>query len=170
MKTNDSTKVGLFTKEYLNSLFDYKDGKLFWKVARSSRIKVGDEACSEWGNGYLGVRVDHKSIALHRVVWMMFNDILPNYIDHIDGNKHNNRIENLRSATHTENNRNVGIKRHNTSGFKNVSWDKTRKKWVVHLSFYNKTKFIGRYEDLELAALVAEEVRNKYHGDFARHQ
>jgi hypothetical protein len=95
---------------------------------------------------------------------------LPNFIDHIDCNKSNNKIENLRVATKSQNQCNRAITLLNKSGVKNVSWSKDRKEWVVQISVNGKKKFIGRYKDLELADLVAQEARDKFHGKFARHK
>jgi hypothetical protein len=90
-------------------------------------------------------------------------------VDHIDGNPSNNRIENLRGATNAQNLQNAKIHQNNTSGIKNVHFDKQKNRWNVQLRIDKKIKHFGLYKDLELAELVATEARNKYHGDFARH-
>ena len=98
----------------------------------------------------------------------MFNVYMPKEVDHIDGNSLNNKIENLREANRSENVCNIGIKKTNTSGYKGVHWDKARNKWMVTVQKNKKIVFNKRFEDLELAVLVAEEARNKYHKEFAR--
>jgi len=92
---------------------------------------------------------------------------MPLEVDHIDADRHNNQIENLRAATSAQNQRNKPLQRNNTSGHKNVRW--ANGKWAVELKINGKAKYFGRFEDLELAALMASEVRDKYHGEFARH-
>ena len=98
---------------------------------------------------------------------MLHHGYIPAEVDHIDTDRHNNRIENLRAATPAQNQRNKPIQRNNTSGHKNIRHKNG--KWVVELKINGKAKYFGRFEDLELAALVASEARDKYHGEFARH-
>ena len=155
-------------KEYLNALFEYKDGKLYWKVNKTTRNLIGKEVGSGTGNGYLSVMVDGRNYRIHRLIYMMHYGYMPEVVDHIDGNKTNNKIENLREATPSENNCNTKIRIDNSSGYKNVSWSKDRNKWVVRIQI-NKKLRQWYVEDLELAALVAEEARDKYHKQFANH-
>jgi hypothetical protein len=97
----------------------------------------------------------------------MHHGFMPQEVDHIDADRHNNNIENLRAATPAQNQRNKPIQRNNSSGYKNIRYKNG--KWVVELKVNGKAKYFGRFEDLELAALVAFEARDKYHGEFARH-
>jgi hypothetical protein len=94
---------------------------------------------------------------------------LPEFLDHIDGNTFNNCIENLRPATISQNNCNQVIRKDNTSGIKGVSWCKTWKKWKVRVQINRKRISFGYFKNLELAELVAIEARNKFHGNFAKH-
>jgi len=158
----------LITKEYLNDLFIYKEGKLFWKRSPARRIKVGTEACSLSGNGYLRVAIKQIHYPLHRIIFMMHHGYLPKYVDHIDGNPLNNCIDNLREATQTQNLYNAKKRKDNSSGLKGISWVKRLNKWLVQLSINKKNTYLGVYEDLELAELVAQEARILYHGRFAR--
>ena len=97
----------------------------------------------------------------------MFHGYLPKCVDHIDRDQTNDRIENLRAATVAENQRNVALRKDNSSGVKNVCWNKRSKKWGVQLSFNGKIRHFGHYDNLELAELVALEARAKFHGKFA---
>ena len=90
-------------------------------------------------------------------------------IDHIDNNRSNNKISNLREATYQTNNENYKTPKTNKSGIKNVSWYKSLNKWVVGISIKKTKQTIGYFDDLELAELVAVEARNKYRGEFANH-
>lgn len=155
------------SKEYLNSLFEYKDGELYWKAKRTG-VTVGNKAGYDSGNGYVGVQINGKNHKLHRIIFMMHHGYLPKYIDHIDGNKSNNDISNLRECSHQENLFNVSLGKANKSGEKNVWWEEGRKRWrvcVVH-KFGKFSKYV---KDFELAQLLAIEARNKYHGEFANH-
>ena len=93
---------------------------------------------------------------------------MPKIVDHIDGNKLNNKIDNLRVANNTQNQQNAKINIKNTSGYKNVSLCPQTKKWAVKISVDGLRKTIGRFDDVELADLVAQEARKKYHKEFAR--
>jgi hypothetical protein len=155
-------------QEMLHKLFVYKNGRLYWKVSNTNRIKVGDIAGYITEHGYRKIRVEKKQEYEHRIVFLMHHGFLPKHLDHIDGNKLNNKIENLREATHSQNMMNVKIKKNNTSGTKGVCFDKQRKKWLVRITIQNKDIHLGRFDDLELAELVAIEGRDKYHKSFAR--
>ena len=89
-------------------------------------------------------------------------------VDHIDSNRKNNRIENLRPATRSQNCSNTGIGKKNTSGCKGVYWKKDSKKWSVQIQANGKRINIGIFDNLELADLVAQEARDKFHGKYAR--
>jgi hypothetical protein len=151
--------------------FEYRDGGLYWKHDRGSQKCKGKQAGALSSDGYLKVRVRElgQSVSAHRIIFAMHHGYSPEFVDHIDGNPSNNRIENLRAATRAENNRNSKKPSTNTSGIKNVSWHKANKKWAVHLSVNNHKRFFGLYDDIELAELVAMEARDKYHGAFANH-
>jgi len=152
----------------MNKLFEYKDGKLLWKVSRSNVIAIGQEAGSEYARGYRRVYFDGKCYSVHRVIWEMFNDKIPYgmQIDHIDGNAANNKIENLRLVTAVQNAMNRVSK--GRVNIKNVSLCAENGKYKVSLQAYGKRIFCGYFEDLELADLVAKEARSKYHGIYAR--
>lgn len=160
----------MITQELILHLFRYENGKLFYKnkTHKFAKIQIGDEAGSLYSNGYLNVKIHKKPYAIHRLVFMMFHGFLPKTIDHIDGNKVNNKIENLRECNYVTNGYNRKIGSNNTSGYKNVTWSKRLKKWRVTLICNKKFKDFGYFEDLEFASLVAQEARNKYHNTFAR--
>ena len=106
----------------LRFLFDYKDGKLYWKNPTSNRVKRGDIAGSLTTNGYYTIRYDGVSRMLHRVIWDFHNEegCSGFLIDHIDRNPLNNRIENLRKCNYSENAGNSSRHKDNTSGMKGV--------------------------------------------------
>jgi len=152
-----------------NDYFEYKNGELYWKKSTNSRIVVGKKAGCITNHGYLTIKINKKPYLAHKIVYAIHYGYIPKLIDHIDGNKLNNKIENLREATIFENQRNRKIQLNNSSGVKNVYWHNKEKSWRVQLRFNNKLNYIGSFKDIELAELVAQEARSKYHGNFANH-
>lgn len=90
------------TQEYAHSLFDYKDGSLYWKVRKAPHVKIGARVGSPEVNGYQTVMVNGRNWRIHRLVFLMQYGYLPKNIDHINGNRSDNRIENLRAANDNE--------------------------------------------------------------------
>ena len=156
------------TKEILNFLFDYKDGELYWKFSLSCKSPKGTVAGSIKHDNYRRIGLNKKVYLAHRLIYMMFHGYIPKIVDHIDGNPLNNNIENLREATKSQNCQSQKLPINNTSGYKNISWNKKYNKWRVALKVNNKEIHIGYFANLELADLVAQEARNKYHKEFAR--
>ena len=157
------------TKEMLHNLFEYRDGHIYYKVSKG-RCKDGSKAGTyrPHDKAYQ-VIINGKHYLTHRIVFMMQNGYLPEFVDHIDGNRSNNKIENLREATHSQNAQNAKVRKDATSGVKGVSWSKVDKVWRVRVQANGKRTDFGGYEDLELADLVATEARDKFHGKFANH-
>ena len=158
----------MITKDLVNNLFEYKDGHLYWKNITYRQTNLIGKEAGTLDNNRRQITIDRKHYKTHRIIFLMFNGYMPKEVDHIDGNSLNNKIENLREANRSENVCNIGIKKTNTSGYKGVHWDKARNKWMVTVQKNKKIVFNKRFEDLELAVLVAEEARNKYHKEFAR--
>jgi hypothetical protein len=158
------------TPELAHHLFTYVDGVLYWKNPLNPRITPAGTVAGTLGKlGYVHIQYNYKIYKAHRVIFAMFHGYTPDYVDHIDGNKANNAIGNLREATLAGNARNAKRRKDNASGVKNVCWHKRIHKWGVSLCVDRKLKHFGYFDDLELAGLVALEAREKYHGAFARH-
>ena len=154
------------SKEYFDELFAYKDGNLFWKNSRKG-TKAGDKAGGLYGDGYISLSVSNKRYLAHRVIFLMHNEYLPEMIDHIDGDRTNNRIENLRAATRAQNGHNFGLSAHNKSGHRNVYWSNKDNRWRVHLRCNGKRISCGSFVELDDAIAAANSAREKYHGEFA---
>jgi hypothetical protein len=147
--------------------FNYEDGNLFWKKRSANRTVVGSQVSFIENTGYVRATFKGKRYGAHQLIFLIHHGYIPEYIDHIDGDKLNNRIENLRSATKSENALNKKVRSDSFSGIKNVHWYEPLKKWVVNLSVNKKRKHIGYFADLELAELVAIEAREKFHNKFS---
>jgi len=151
----------------LHELFEYRDGELFYKISPLPKIKVGDKAGSVNNLGYVKISINNKKYSAHRIIYMMQYGYVPKEIDHINCNPKDNRIENLRAVTRTQNRYNIDSYKTNTSGCKGVSWKKNLNKWQVSVNVNGARKHFGVYEDFELAEFVSVEARNKYHGAYA---
>lgn len=117
------------------------------------------------------VRIDGHDYQVHRVIWLMVYGYLPEkFIDHVNGNPLDNRLENLRLATDAQNKRNVGPRSHNKSGIKGVSWDKTNSKWLAHATHNSVGITIGRFAEKEDAANAYREWARVAHGEFYREE
>jgi hypothetical protein len=88
-------------------------------------------------------------------------------VDHKSGNKLDNRKENLRIVTRSQNAMNRKLAKDNTSGYKGVFWDKQNKKWRARIGTNNKRINLGSFNDIKNAAIAYNEAALKYHGEFA---
>ena len=138
--------------------FYYQKGQLFWKVNRGKN-KVKDKRAGREGNrGYRQVRLHDKLYQEHRIIWELCNGAIPLdlEIDHIDRNKANNFIENLRVSTKSQNQLNKSMSGNNSSGFKGVYIRKQTKKYVAQITIKGKSKYIGSYNTAIAASYAYE--------------
>jgi len=157
------------TQEMLHEAFEYKDGNIYWKL-KTFRTRVqGKIAGQRRPDGYMAVGLNGKIYKVHRIIFMMHHGHFPQTIDHINGIKDDNRIENLRAATFSENCLNRGLRPDSQAQIKGVRWSALNKAWMVRVTVNKVRKFFGYYKDKELAELVAVEARDKYHKQFANH-
>ena len=138
------------TQEYLKSILDYdqETGIFTWKVSFSNKVKIGSVANSKHNAGYLCVRINYKSYLLHRLAWFYVHGVWPEYqIDHINLNRKDNRLSNLRSATNQENNNNrTRCHKNNKSGFLGVFYCKIMKRYVSKIMVDGKSINLGYFE------------------------
>ena len=159
----------MITQEFLISMFDYSNGNLYWKITKGSAKKGSFVGKTLDKYGYRKFMVNQKSLLVHRAIFLIHHGYLPEFVDHFDGNKLNNAIENLREATLSQNAQNRKTMKTNKTGIKNVCWVKSINKWRVQIFKNGKHCFKKDFIDLELAELVATEARDKFHGKYANH-
>lgn len=141
-------------KELLERLEYNPDTGIFtWKVSPSNNISIGDIAgCVKKDSGYIVISLKGKSYRAHRLAWFYcFNEWPQNLIDHIDKNTSNNKLENLREATKSQNQQNTNLQCNNTSGYKGVYWHTSAKKFMAQIKILGKNKYLGLYNTAEEA-------------------
>ena len=155
------------SKEVLHDLFYYKNGNLFHK---KSQAKGKADHAAGWieKNGYSATNIKGVRYRVHRLIYQFHYGSCPDFIDHIDGNKQNNNIENLRPATFSQNNQNVKAKITNKLGVKGVCIERGRYK--ANIKINGKSKHLGYFYSLEEAKIVYEEFSKKIHGDYSFHR
>ena len=146
-------------------MFDYKEGELYWKQPRYRKIKVGQKAGTRKPNGYVIVCVYRHLYRAHRLIWTMFNGEIPvgKFIDHIDRDRANNRLENLRLVDNSLNLRNAKTFRTNTTGVRGVYFDKGMKKYCARIyTAPYKCVILGYSKSLAEAKRMRQTAEKKY--------
>lgn len=155
------------TQQFLKSVLDYdpETGLFTWIKHMHRKGKV---AGSSNGNGHIQICFKGKMYLAHRLAFLYMTGKFPERIvDHINRDRSDNSWRNLRESDLSQNCCNIKKRKDNTSGHRGVFWRKDSQKWRVIVAKNKRRMYLGDYEDLELASLVAQEARAKYHGEFA---
>lgn len=156
---------------YLNTILDYNPdtGELRWKVKRAS-ANIGDVAGYLSNNAYKKITINNIEYNYHRICYYMGTNINPNdkLVDHIDGNKTNNILSNLRIATHSQNSSNCKKYITNTTGHKGIQWRKNRNKWLVMLTINYKRITVGHFNTIEEAQKARYDAEIKHFKEYRR--
>lgn len=159
-------------EKILRHLFeaDADRGVLIRKVTRAPNARAGALVGSVDGRGYLHVTIGKSIYRVHRIIFFLHYGYDPDtHIDHIDGDRLNNRPSNLRPATDQQNAGNVLRSfRHNTSGFRGVSRNSKTGKWHAQIKLFGKQTYLGRFDTPEEAARCYDAAARKHFGAFAR--
>jgi len=161
----------MITQDQVKKLFCYDSntGILTNRIHRSTRSRAGHSIGNSDSGGYLTTKIDSVQYKVHRVIFIYVYGYLPRYVDHIDGDRLNNKTNNLRQATFSQNQQNTKIMKNNTTGCKGVSWCKKRRMYASRLYFKGKNKHLGYFYDLDVAAQVLRIKRVELHGEYANH-
>lgn len=157
----------MLTQAKAHELFRYDNGKLFRRIQRGPRPE-GEEVGSVCTDGRLQVHIEGSMHYVHRIIYLMHHGYLPDFVDHVDGDFRNNKIENLRAANRAENNRNAKIRKDNTSGVKGVGLHKG--KWRARVTVDRKQVHLGEFRSKDEAERAVMEARERLHGDFHKHK
>lgn len=141
-----------------------ESGQFTWVKPTSNRVRAGSPAGVKSGHGYLRVSIDGVNYYAHRLAWMWLHGEMPSReIDHRDGNRSNNRPENLRQAEHRENAQNQKLRSTNKSGFHGVSWSEPHSKWVACIHVNGKKRHLGLFLDPTAASRAYLAAKSKVH-------
>lgn len=125
---------------------------IFKRIVTSGGCTPGSVAGTFDSFGYLQIRVGGRKYLAHRLAWLYVNGEFPEWdLDHINQNKADNRISNLREATRSQNRQNCGLQKNNTSGFRGVSWNSLFKCWVARIGLNGNRKCLGYFDSAEQA-------------------
>lgn len=155
--------------EIARQRFDYKDGFLYWKDFKGCVKTPGSRAGATRHHDYLTVSIAGKKYAAHRVIFGIYHGYIPDYIDHINGDRYDNRIENLREATPSNNNANTKLRKDNSSGVKGVSFHKASGLWRAEIAVSGKRLQLGYFKSIDDAKNAISSKRTELHGEFANH-
>jgi hypothetical protein len=170
------------TRRRLLRLFAYDPatGDLIWRERPASDFVSAGEA-KRWNGRYAGkvagsqgdfgclVTIDGVSYKAHRIIWRLLNHgLVPDIIDHRDLDRLNNRPDNIRPATHSQNEANRKLRRNNTSGYKGVY--KHGNKFGVKIRYNRSVRFLGYFDTAEAASEVYQTEAVRLHGEFARYE
>ena len=136
----------MITQKLLHELFDYnpETGIMINRVDRNHNALVGDFVGSVNNHGYLQTKIDYKSYKVHRLIWCyVYGEIPSDHIDHINHDRCDNRIENLRLVTRIKQSQNVSRRKDNVSGQVGVSWEKRACMWRADITVAGKRCFLG---------------------------
>jgi hypothetical protein len=153
-------------QENIREAFDY-DRETGALVRKFKGGHVRPAGAKKSHTGYTKIGFNGREYPAHRLIWWLVYGELPiAFVDHVNGDKSDNRLCNLRLATDAQNKRNVGKRAHNTSGFKGVTWDKINRRWLAHATLNGIGINLGRHSTKESAAEAYRNFARENHGEF----
>ena len=150
------------TKELVESLFNYnaEAGTLTRKIQVAQNAKAGQSAGWVNGDGYLCVRIEGRIFKVHQIVWLLCKGVWQSgVIDHINQDKTDNRIENLRDTTVQINNINKGVRRDSKTGIPNVTWRERDKAYYAACKRNGTQNYLGCFKSLQDAAAAVDKFK-----------
>jgi len=158
----------IITQDYLKANFIYADGNLYRIGYGSSRSGKGAKIGSlrkVFNHQRNVTKITNKSFFVYRLIFLYHHGFLPKIVDHIDRNPLNDKIENLRAATVSQNAKNVKSRDNSSSQYLGVSLD--RKYWKASINIDGKNQHIGNFKTEKEAAIAYNYLAKLNHGEFA---
>lgn len=138
-------------------------GRLYWRESNCRR-KAGEVAGNVGPRGYVTVGIGGRLVLAHRLIWLMVHGEMPVEMDHLNGDRADNRIVNIRPATHTMNmeNRRTASS-NNRSGLLGVSWGARQRRWYARITTGGKIRHLGYFDSPEAAHEAYVKAKHKLH-------
>ena len=156
------------TQDILKEQLSYNNGILVW-IKSGPKRKIGSPAGYTNPDGYTIIKLFRKSYLRHRLNWLYFYGVWPSSnLDHIDGIPGNDHIENLREATTRQNSYNTSSRSSTTSKYKGVYWHKSSGKWMVRIRNDGERKYVGIFDNEEVAAKSYDDAAREIHKEFMK--
>jgi hypothetical protein len=158
----------MLTFERANELFVYDPGSglLFRKLSHGKPCEPRPMLTRD-NDGYIVVKADGRSYKAHRVAWLLAKGAWPEkMLDHIDGNRGNNRMSNLREVTRSQNQYNRKVMGYALSGLKGASYNARDRKWQATIRIDGKSKNLGYFDTAEAAHLAYCEAASRHFGEY----
>lgn len=167
--TYDAETGNLIWKERPREHFSSNRAHLNWLAQFPGRVAGCKRSYRGGVRSLVTVYVHNKSVPAHQIVWEMHNPSIAKGLlpDHINGDPWDNKIENLRPATASQNGYNRGVGRNNSSGAKGVHWCNTHERWVASIRVNKVLMCIGYYQNKEDAVTARREEELRLHGQYA---
>ena len=162
----------MITQTELKEVLKYNrnTGVFTWKKNLSRTAREGKSA-GWYEEGYICIQVKGRAYRANRLAYLYMKGEWPKHlVDHINRVKDDNRWNNLRHATNSQNNINSKKQKNNTSGYKGVSWHKASGKWSVGIGYKGKRQNLGLYNNIQEAADVYNKKAKELYGEFAETQ
>jgi hypothetical protein len=150
----------MLTQARLKEVLYWNGENFIWIYGNKNNHIAG----SKHAKGYRSIRIDGKSYLEHRLVWLWFHGCFPRLdLDHIDRNKANNKISNLREATNAQNHQNQNIRINNTSGSIGIHFRKDCQKWRAAIKVNGKQIYLGYFAEKSLAIAARKQAEKLFH-------
>lgn len=163
VNNRDAERLGRFWS------YDPLTGVFRWKIDRPRGVRRGDVAGFLHEAGYRMLQGDGERHRAHRVAWLLFYGKWPEgLIDHCNGVRSDNRISNLRMATHQQNMANRKTHTNNRSGAKGVTWNDARRRWIATIQVSGTVHYLGSFKDKSEASRAYTDAATQLFGAFAR--
>jgi hypothetical protein len=157
------------TADFVREVFDYDPhtGAIKWRVKYSRKVNAGMPAGYLDSGRYVRIRIKGRAYAAHRIAFLYMHGRWPTeFLDHVNGDKTDNRLVNLRECSSAQNNSNRPYTRPTRAGVKGVRLTPNGS-YEARISANGRRIYLGKYDDAESAKAAYQSAALKYHGEFA---